>query len=111
MQIKPNNIHTPTLDSKEIADGVTEAQFKAAHEMVEEFWENFKDLNIQANHPSPYVSNLHLVLTISNVMMNICDDDPRLEEEMGLAIYKFCKKIVTIMQLSGNLSGNKRRAA
>jgi hypothetical protein len=89
----------------EIADGVTEGQFEAAHKMIQEFWVNFRDLGIQADHPSPYVSNLHLVLTITNVMMDICDDDPRLESEMGLAIYKFCKKIVTIIQLGDNKGG------
>jgi len=89
----------------EIADGVTEGQFEAAQKVIEEFWINFKDLGIQADHSSPYVSNLHLVLTITNVMMNICDDDPRLEREMGLAIYAFCKKILTIIQLSGDHGG------
>ncbi len=92
-------------DESDLPDGVTDEQFDSAYKIIEDFWVNLKELEIHSEHSSPFVSNLHLFLTMTTIMINTCDGDSRLENEMARAIYKFCKKVMTIIHLSGNKGG------
>lgn len=98
-------IYTKAESSKSDVSGCTDDQFESAYHMIDDFWVNFAGLNMHPNHSSQFVSNLHVFLSMTTIMADVCDEDPRLEAELSLAIYKFCRRLSAIICLSDKDGG------